>query len=193
MLSSSRHVDNHVVNIGMSTSAHVFHLLRTLGVGPSATSARGNDLWTARSESILAFEAVNRLIVDVLESLVAVDYSDHDRDLKHQLESLHQTLVLAELGINAFECTPLGWNLANIINPEVERCYDVLQVWIDSINRCRYGLRSTPISSLWRQVWWSGVNLEGEELASWKSKLSTFQKSLGAYLIALNSCVVFLF
>jgi hypothetical protein len=98
------------------------------------------------------------------------------------LKPLHQTLFLTGIAIQAYEDTPLGPNLAVSIGPEVEQCQVILQYMLDSINCYRRILYSTPIRDLWPQVLWSGSKVH--ELA-WK--LSARQRSLGQFLVALNS------
>jgi hypothetical protein len=125
------------------------------------------------------------LIIAIVQLLVDPDTSDYCRDLKVELELLHQTLTLAGLAIDAYEYTPLGRSLANIVNQEAERCCVVLRELLDIIDTYRQDLNPTRIWYLWRQVWWSGC--DADELASLRIKLSACQKSLGQCLRALNS------
>jgi hypothetical protein len=74
-----------------------------------------------------------RLIIKIVELLMDPEYSDYHRDLKMELESLQQTLTLAGLAIYAYEYTPLGRSLADIMNQEAERCCVVLKDLIPSM------------------------------------------------------------
>ncbi|KIM81317.1 hypothetical protein PILCRDRAFT_507949 [Piloderma croceum F 1598] len=63
---------------------------------------------------------IKRLLVDLMK--FSVDY----RYLQDLLNRLHQTLFLTGLGIQAYEDTPLGPNLAAAIIPLVEQCQGIL-------------------------------------------------------------------
>lgn len=128
------------------------------------------------------------LIVKIVQSLMDPESSSHHRDLKLELELLQQTLTLAGLAIQTYEYTPLGRNMTNIINHEVDHCRVILQELLGIINCYRRSLTSTSIHYLWRQVLWRGS--EVEELTSLQMKLVARQKSLGACLMALNSYVL---
>jgi hypothetical protein len=122
---------------------------------------------------------IEELLVDRTET------TDNDRELKDELELLRQTLTLTRLGIQTFEYTPLGRNLAESINPELERCCVLLQQLFDSFDSCRQGLFPTFIWHLWRYVWWSGCEMDGR--ASLRTQLSAHRILLGGCLMALNS------
>jgi hypothetical protein len=126
-----------------------------------------------------------RLLADSVESSGSVQY----RELKLVLDSLLQTLVFTRLAIQVYECTPLGPRLRNNIDPTAKTCCSVLQDIVDKINRRRKGLKSTPISSIWGLVWWSGA---ADEMSPMIPKLSACQESLGMFLVALNSYVYML-
>jgi hypothetical protein len=119
---------------------------------------------------------IKRLLIDLMK--FSVDY----RYLQDLLNTLHQTLFLTGLAIQAYEGTPLGLNLAVAVTPEVEQCQAILQYMLDSINRYRQILYSTPIRDLGPSVMWSGSKVL--ELV-WK--LSAHQRALGQFLVALNS------
>lgn len=60
--------------------------------------------------------------------------------------------MLTRNPIQVYGHTPLGQNLANTINLEVERCRVVLQQVLDGVNGTGQGLNPTSISSLWSIV-----------------------------------------
>jgi hypothetical protein len=124
---------------------------------------------------------IKRLLVDLTK--FSVDY----RYLQDLLNSLHQTLFLTGLAIQAYEDTPLGPNLAVVVIPVVEQCQVILQHMLDSIEAYRRILYSTPIRDLWPSVLWSTFKVL--ELV-WK--LSAHQRALGQFLVALNSRVFLL-
>ena len=124
---------------------------------------------------------IERLLGDLMK--FSVDY----RYLQDLLNSLHQTLFLAGLAIQAYEDTPLGPNLAVAVLPVVEQCQIILQYMLDSIESYRRILYSTPIRDLWPSVLWSTSKVL--ELV-WK--LSAHQRSLGQFLVALNMQVFLL-
>jgi hypothetical protein len=96
------------------------------------------------------------------------------------LEPLRQTLFLA--GIAIYEDTPLGQSLAVSIDPEVEKCRFILQSMLDGVHCYRRVLYSTPIRDLWPHVLWSAYEVH---VLMWK--LTARQRSLGQFLVALNS------
>ena len=119
---------------------------------------------------------ITRLLDDLTK--FSVDYCY----IQELFKRLHQTLFLTGLAIQVYEDTPLGPNLIASIHPEVEQCCLLLQDILDSIDRYRRILYSTPIRDLWPRVLWSGSKVH--EL-TWK--LSTRQRSLGRFLVSLNS------
>ena len=129
--------------------------------------------------------AAARLIDNIEQSFV--DRAELDCGLKEELQTLRQTLILASLAIQTYEYTPLGPNLANTINPEIEQCCTVLQKIFDNIDSCRRSLSSTPIHDLWRRVWWMWSGCKMDRQASWRSELFTHRKLIGGCLMALNS------
>lgn len=124
------------------------------------------------------------LIIKIIELLISSDSWDHYRELKGELGSLKQTLTLIGLAIQTYGCTPLGRNLANVVNQQVEECSMVLQEFLSTIKSYRRGLSSTGIGSLWGQVLWSGG--EVDKLAPLRIKLSGHQYLLGQCLKALD-------
>jgi hypothetical protein len=116
------------------------------------------------------------------------DGSNSQRDLVHELKSLHQTLTLTGLAVQEYEGRPLGQSLANTITLEVGRCRVVLQELFDGINGTWLGLNITSIGSLWRPVWWG--RWDGDELTSLKRNLFESRRSLEGFLMALHSCVL---
>jgi hypothetical protein len=132
-------------------------------------------------------EDVASNLIDKIQELLAdrTELTDNDRALRSELETLRQILFLIGLAVQTFEYTPLGQNLAKSINPQVEQCCEVLQNLFDSIRSCRQGLFPTYIWSLWRAVWWSGCEIDGQ--ASLRVKLSAHRMLLGKCLRALNS------
>jgi hypothetical protein len=153
---------------------------------PEPTSQNGEvQAQISQSNARSTSDIAPGLIIAIVQLLVDPDSSDYYRDLKVELELLQQTLTLAGLAIDAFECTPLSRSLADIVDQEAERCCIILHELLDRINAYRQGLNSTRIQYLWRQVWWNGCDVN--ELTSLRIKLSTCQKSLGQCLRASNS------
>jgi hypothetical protein len=181
------------LNISLTGSGPTLHrIVRDIGdnlalpmLGPETPSQSEVQAQISQSNTRSTSNIAPGLIIAIVQLLVDTDTSDYHRDLKVELELLHQTLTLAGLAIDAYEYTPLGRSLANIVNQEVERCCVVLRELLDIINAYRQGLNPTRIRYLWRQVWWSGC--DDEELAPLRIKLSACQKSLGQRLRALNS------
>ena len=66
-------------------------------------------------------DRINQSLCDRAES------TDQDFALKAELQSLRQTLTLADLAMQTFEYTPIGRNLAKSVSPEMEKCRIVLQ------------------------------------------------------------------
>ena len=104
--------------------------------------------------------------------------SGHNRELKLELELLHEALLSTGTAILAFKHTFLDGILANIINPEVGRCFATLRSVFDKINRCR----KCSINALWPKDCWSRC-----ELNSLSERLFIHRESLYGLLLALNS------
>jgi len=195
------HFDNRTVhlNLTLSGSEAIGHVLRDLNVSdrlPSSIS--GLDTLSQKkavvpvcysSTAASGVDAAAGLIVKIVQLLLNRGaFPETYRDLKHDLESLHQMLLLTGLAIQVYQYTSLGESLAKTISPEVEHCRVMLQEVLDDTQSCRLGLNPTSISGLWRQVWWRGW--DATELASVRTKLSACQDTLGRFLIALNSYVL---
>lgn len=133
-------------------------------------------------QSCFAREVAAGLVIKIMQSLM--EREPRYFRLKLVLELLHKTLTLGGLAIQAYEYTPLGRNLANVVNQEAEKCCIILQELLDKINCHCQGLISTNVQTLWRRVLWSGCGLDEMEI-----KLSSRQRSLGECLMALNSYV----
>jgi hypothetical protein len=183
------------VNISQPGSGRLLHhVLRSFGdelsLSPSGSAilSRETGLSLTSSDAGATLNDAAGLIIKIVQSLRDSESSDYHRDLKLELNSLHQTLTLAKLAIQTYEYTPLGQNLTNTINHEVDDCRVALQELLAIINCYRRGLTSTTIRCLWLQVLWSGSEVEG--LTSLQMKLSARQQSLGACLMALNSYVL---
>jgi hypothetical protein len=125
------------------------------------------------------------LVVKIIQLLVdRGETRDDHRTLELELESLRQTLALISLAMNAYEYTPLGPSLVDSMIPEVEQICIVVQKLFDRIDDCRQGLSLTSLRAMWRRVWW---RCGPDELASLRTKLYSHQRSLGEFLMALNS------
>jgi hypothetical protein len=161
----------------------VQYVLRNISHPPQQLSSSSSTLIITSHHNRSACDVASNLIVEIKRLLIdlmkfSVDY----RYLQDLLNTLHQTLFLTGLAIQAYEDTPLGLNLGVAVTPEVEQCQAILQYMLDSINRYRQILYSTPIRDLWPSVMWSGSKVL--ELV-WK--LSAHQRALGQFLVALNS------
>jgi hypothetical protein len=138
----------------------------------------------------LAADTAVRLVIQITElSVDHKDLSDTYRDLEYELKLLHQTLILTGLAIREYNDRLLGESLANTIKPEMERCCMALLELLDKVNCTRQGLAFTSISDLWRPIF--GSRWDGSELSSLKMQLGHIRRSLGGFLMALNSCALF--
>ena len=134
-------------------------------------------------------DTTTNLIDQIRPFLLDRNYSSNTlHDVALELESLQQTLTLIKPTIQKYNNTPLGQSLANIITPEISRCFGALQQLLGSINDIRLCLSSTSIGHLWRLVW--RVMLR-DEFASVRKKLSISRQSLQILLFTLHSCVPF--
>jgi hypothetical protein len=186
------------INVTLSGSQAFGNVLQELNAGDRLPlSISGLDTLSPKgavvpvcysSTAASGVDAAANLVVQLVRLLINRGASPETyRDLKRDLESLHQTLVLTRLAIQVYQYTPLGQSLARTVSPEAEKCRVMLQEVLDGTQSCRLGLDPTSISALWRQVWWRGW--DGTELASLRMKLSACRESLGRFLIALNSYV----
>lgn len=134
----------------------------------------------------LAEEIAAKLIAKIIRLLVdSRESSGDNRGLRLELETFRTTLTLTRLVIQVYEHTPLGRNLANTIVPELEQCCLELQESFNKIDNCRQEFSSISTPDLWEQIWW--MQREKDELSSLRTKLRARQKSLGSFLMALNS------
>ena len=183
--------NNPIIIIANPSPDRTLHdLLRDLGhVSQSATSIlspRGVLTRPYQSGAGSAGDVAAALIIKIVQLLIDHRGSPNvNRALKLELEMLHQILTLTGLAIQTYAYTPLGQSLANNIIPKVEACCAVLEELFHKINTCRQGLYPTSIGNLWHQVWRSGNEVDG--VSSLRARLSTHQRSLGEFLVALNS------
>jgi hypothetical protein len=177
----------------LHTSRNDDHDMSWSNSGPDASPQESAPTGAVPSPATdLTVDTAVRLVVQITKLLVDRRGSlNTHRDLELKLKLLHQTLILTELAIQEYNDRLLGKILANTITPEVERCCIVLLELLDKVNCTRQGLASTSISNLWQPVF--GSRWKGDELASLKTKLCRIQRSLGGFLMALNSCVFFVF
>ena len=131
------------------------------------------------------------LIVQILNLLITPGKSmtSNQRDLRLELKTLHQSIMLTRRAIQEYENRDLGQSLIHAVTPEVGRCRVVLQELFDRVNGTWKGLDSTCIRDFWLQVWWG--RWDGDEMALLKDQLSDSRKLLLGFLRALNSYVVF--
>ena len=178
--------NSHVNNVFISSSGQPLHqLLRdiTNGLPSDCNTWSETKVLVPLDKSRLGTgcDRVARLIVEIVQALGPTDlYSS----LKLELKSLQQTFTLAGLAIRAYEYTPLGQNLVKIINQVAERCITVLQKFLEHINHYRWSLDSTRFGIFWRQICWSGDDVD--KLAVLKRELSVCQLSLAECLKGLN-------
>jgi hypothetical protein len=178
---------------GSTSERTVSGILRDFGLVPQlptsgpATLPRRDVLAQAqhRYGADLAGDIAMSLTVKILQLLINHRESADDRALVQELNTLQQTLTLVGLAIQTYEYTPLGRNLANNIIPEVEKCCVALDELFHKINSYRERLFPTSIRNLWHQVWRSGSEVDGLSLL--RARLSVHQRSLGEFLVALNS------
>lgn len=131
------------------------------------------------------------LIIQILNLLITPVQSmtSNQKDLRLELKTLHQSIMLTRRAIEEYENRRLGQSLIHAVMPEVDRCRVVLQELFDRVNRTWKGLDPTCIRDLWRQVWWG--RWDGDEMALLKDQLSDSRRLLLGFLRALNSYVVF--
>ena len=131
-----------------------------------------------------ACDVASNLLAEIIYLLADLEQFSVDYRYLRRLvfKPLHQTLFLAGMAIQCFQDTPLGPNLAVSINQEVQHCCIILLKILDNVENYRRVLYSTPIRALWPQVLWSGYQVH--EMV-WK--LSAHQRSIGRFLVALNS------
>jgi hypothetical protein len=162
------------------------HKLDEVSQWPSPSTQTSSQTRAAAQPYDAETSCATDLIIKIVQLLLDCGESQHYyRILEWELEPLCQTLTLTELALHTYEGTPLGQNLANSINPKVAQICVVLQELFDKIDSYRQGLKSTFICAMWYQVWRSRHQLDG--LASLRMKLCDCQKSLGEFLMALNS------
>jgi hypothetical protein len=191
---NNNHNYNVYINLG-SAPERALHLLHTVGIGlPNNTNCdplrptpdhqvlqRSLHSTVYRlSEVLFIIDTVVDLIIQITNLLV--DPGDHRRDLKLELKSLQQTLILIRLAIQEYDDRPLGQSLAYTITPEVHRCSTVLSELYDSIKGTGLRLLRTSIKDLWRSVWWSRPDVDSSEM-----KLRDIRILLGGILSALSS------
>lgn len=128
---------------------------------------------------------IHRLMANIKLLIDRDDTSWAYKALKPELELLYQISFLSVLGIKSYQYTQLGQSLAQLINPELDRCIVVLQELFFAIDSYRQGLWFTYIRPFWPLVWRSGW--EEDELASWRNKLAACRTSLGTCVMALRS------
>jgi hypothetical protein len=140
------------------------------------------------SDVVSTIDSAAGLLVQIIQLLIGHGEStENHRDLRLELTSLCQSLMLAKIALQEYESRPLVQSLANIIHPEAVRCRAVLH---DLLNRAKgtlQALDSTIIRGLWRPVWWSLC--DGDELASLRVMLTDSRTSLNEVLVTLNSWV----
>lgn len=175
---------------GSTSERTVSGILRDFGLipqlptsGPATLPRRARA--RQRYGADLAGDIATSLTIKILQLLIDHRESSDVRALVQELKTLQQTLTLVGLAIQTYEYTPLGRNLANNIIPEVEQCCVVLDELFQKINNCREGLYPTSIRNLWHQVWRRGSEVDGLSLL--RARLSLHQRSLGEFLVALNS------
>ena len=155
----------------------------------SDTSSQGIVLRpTFRSAASDDRHIAARLIVEIVQSLMASDASNQFHDLKKDLNTLQQTLDLTGLAIEAYQCTPLGRLLTNTIGKETEQCIGVLRELLSAIRAYQRDLGSTRVIFSWSRG--SGSGYELGQIRNWREKLSACQKSLGECLHVLDSYVL---
>ena len=141
----------------------------------------------SRPPSFTPIQSSITLIVQIITLLLDYgDLSDAFRELRLELKTLHQNLVLTSLAIEEYESRRLGPGLVNIAIPQAEKCHAVLQELYDKVDNTQQGLNKTMIDSLWRSVWWSRWY---DELVPLKAELSRARKSLAGFLLTLHLCV----
>jgi hypothetical protein len=168
------------------------------GAGPPLQDRRSGTLSreivlrpTFRSTHYSAHYIAARLIIEIVQLLMASDASNQFPVLKGDLNTLQQTLGLTGLATEAYRCTPLGRILADNIGKETAYCIGVLRELLSAIKAYQASVKSTSILVPWSRVPGSGCKLG--EIRMWREKLSACQKSLGECLQVLDSCVFIFF
>lgn len=126
-----------------------------------------------------AIGIVESIIVNIVQSIQS-DRSGHYQDLISQLKSLQEISIFARIAVGTCKRVPLGQTLVKCIDWEVGECSVILQELLGKIRRDR-----STIIPLWSIV----SNDEAKWLTSSGKKLSTHQKSLGQFVMALKELV----
>ena len=163
-----------MIQQALSSCCHNSHELPLVSSSLIFTSNRNRSACDAACNLVIE---ITRLLVDLTK--FSIDYRYLQALL---LKPLHQILFLTGIAVHVYEDTPLARNLNLSIGPDVQKCHLTLQHMHGSINTYRRILYSTPIRDLWPKVLWSGS--EVQKLA-WR--LSTHQRFLAQFLVALNS------
>lgn len=143
-------------------------------------------------DTVSVLNIARNIIIQITDRLINHrDSSNNHPKLHSQFTSLHQTLTLTGLAIEAYSDRPLGQSLADTIAVEAEQSFALLLEFLEKIDDTSVGLNSTRIWYLWRPVWWS--RWDGGEFASLGRKLLGVQQSLDEILVALNSYVLLSF
>ena len=141
-------------------------------------------------ESISVLDITADLIVQIVDLLIMPRQpTDNHSDLRLEMKTLHQSIILTRRAIQEYENRPLGQSLIHAVTLEVDRCRVILQDVFDTVNGTWHGLNPTSIRNFWRPVWWG--RWDGDEMALLRDQLSDSRKTLHGFLMALNSYVVF--
>lgn len=147
------------------------------------TTYQPTDCYVAIREAYVFIDRILAALGDPTDSL------NYSYDLYSMLKTFRQIFCLTKYAVKAYKDTPLGHSLANVITPEVRYCCALLSELHDRIHDSWIPLVCTRIGHLWRHIF--RRSWEGDELASLKSRLRHSEHSLGAFLIALKSYVLF--
>jgi hypothetical protein len=155
---------------------------------PEAVFQRDFPVIIHSSVTIPVVDAAVDLIVQITDKLIDPrDVSINHRDLRGQLKSLQQTLIMVGLAVNEYQNGPLGQCLINAISPEMARCCIGLQELLLRVNDTCMGLKFTKIGSFWLPIWQE--RWKGDELLALRRCLYRGSKLFEGLLMALYSCV----
>jgi hypothetical protein len=158
-------------------------LISNLNDPGAITIYHSADPFPAIREALVLIDNISTALNDPTDS--SKDY----HELQLILKTLRQILCLTTCAIEAYKDKPLGQNLVNVVTPEVRRCCILLWELRNKIYDTWLLLICTRIGHLWRHVFLG--SFRGDELASLKKRLRRSEYSLGIFIMALSSYVLF--
>jgi hypothetical protein len=157
-ISNSIIISNYNVSINPVSD---YHRPGTAESPPSSKTSSSEIIFrpTFRSAAIDSHLIASRLIVSIVQSLMALSSSDRFRDLKEDLNTLQQTVDLSGLAIKAYQGTPLGRILTRTISEETAQCSGVLRDFLNAMKGYQRDVSQRACFFPSVERWEVGVNL----------------------------------